>query len=245
MFRAINFMDPKYQNEQSQVSPLVLALLAMQQNQGNQGYQGNQQQIPEDYLQYLLRQQGQEEEEPYTPLNSQEQMMTHARRPSRFPNSMQEYTPGEDTGDLMSKLRQRESGGNYGVTNKYGFTGAYQFGAPALEDVGMLKPGTGRYGNKALNNPENWTIPGGLEEFKANPAIQDEAMRRYMNRNKQTLTRMNLINQNTSPQEINGLLAAAHIAGPGGVKKMVRGGNPRDAFGTGAREYYTLGKGAR
>ena len=243
MFKPINFMDPKYQDEQNQISPLVLALLAMQQNQ--QKGQGEEQQIPDDYLQYLLRQQGaQEEEEPYTPFGSQEQMLTRARRPSRFPNSMQEFE-GEDTGDVMSRLRKRESGGNYGAVNKYGYAGAYQFGAPALETAGMLKPGTGRYGNKALQNPENWTIPGGLEQYMSNPAIQDEAMRRLMNRNRQTLTNMKIINENTSPQEINGLLAAAHIAGPGGVKKMVRGGNPRDAFGTGAREYYTLGKGAR
>jgi hypothetical protein len=239
MFRPINFMDPKYQDEQSQLSPLVMALLAMQQNQPQA--QSQQQQIPEDYLQYLLRQQGQEGEEPYSPFGSQEQMLTRARRPSRFPNPMSEFE-GEDTGDLMSRLRQRESGGDYGVRNKLGYSGAYQFGAPALETVGMLKPGTGRYGNKALQNPENWTIPGGLEQYMSNPAIQDEAMRRLMNSNKRTLTNMGLINQSTSPQDINGMLAAAHLAGPGGVKKMMRGGNPRDAFGTGAREYYNLGR---
>lgn len=240
MFKSINFMDPKYQEQRDQVSPLVLALLAMQQNQ-QQG-QGQEQQIPEDYLQYLLRQQGaQQEEEPYASFGDQEQMLTRARRPSRFPNSMEGFE-GEDTGDLMSRLRQRESGGNYGVRNKLGYSGAYQFGAPALETVGYLKPGTGKYGNKALQNPENWTIPGGLEQYMANPAIQDEAMRRLMNSNKRTLTNMGLINQNTAPQEINGMLAAAHLAGPGGVKKMLRGGNPRDAFGTGAREYYNLGR---
>jgi hypothetical protein len=245
MFKAINFMDPKYQDEpRSIISPLVLALLAMQQNQQQGQAQNQQQQIPEDYLQYLLRQQGEEENDPYTPFGSQEQMMTRARRPSRFPNSMEGFE-GEDTGDLMSKLRQRESGGNYGITNSLGYTGAYQFGAPALETVGFLKPGAGKQGNKALNDPENWTIPGGLEQYKSNPAIQDEAMRRLMNSNKQTLTKMGLINQNTSPQNINGMLAAAHLSGPGGVKKMMRGGNPRDAYGTGAREYYNLGRGTR
>jgi hypothetical protein len=239
MFKAINFMDPKYQDQQSQVSPLVLALLAMQQNQ--QQPHNQQQQVPDDYLQYLLRQQGQEAEEPYSPFGSQEQMLTRARRSSRFSNPMSEFE-AEDTGDLMSRLRQRESGGDYGIRNKLGYSGAYQFGAPALETVGMLKPGTGRYGNKALQNPENWTIPGGLEQYMSNPAIQDEAMRRLMNSNKQSLTNMGLINKNTSPQDINGMLAAAHLSGPGGVKKMMRGGNPRDAFGTGAREYYNLGR---
>jgi len=239
MFKAINFMEPKYQDKQSQISPLVLALLAMQQNPQNPNQ--NQQQIPDEYLQYLLRQQGQQEEEPYNPLGNQEQMLARIRQPSKFSNPMSEFE-GEDTGDLMSRLRQRESGGDYGVRNKLGYSGAYQFGAPALETVGMLKPGTGRYGNKALQNPENWTIPGGLEQYMSNPAIQDEAMRRLMSANKQSLTKMGLINRNTSPQDVNGMLAAAHLSGPGGVKKMMRGENPRDAFGTGAREYYNLGR---
>jgi hypothetical protein len=242
MFKAINFMEPQYQDPKNQISPLVMALLSMKKKQ--QGIQDTQQQVPEDYLQYLLAQEGEQGNEPYAPFGSQEQMLARERRPSLFPNSMSGFE-GQDTGDLMSKLRQRESGGNYGAKNSLGYSGAYQFGAPALETVGYLKKGTGSQGNKALSNPDNWTIPGGLKQYMSNPAIQDEAMRRLMASNKKTLEKMGMINPNTPQQAINGMLAAAHLAGPGGVKKMFSGANPRDAYGTGAREYYNLGRGAK
>lgn len=83
----MNFMEPQYQDEEnSHVSPLLLALLAMSQ----QNQQQNQKQIPEDYLQYLLRQEGEEGNEPYTTFGSPEQALTKARRREsnyRFPNS--------------------------------------------------------------------------------------------------------------------------------------------------------------
>jgi hypothetical protein len=242
MFKAINFMDPQYQDPKNQISPLVMALLSMKNK--NQGMQDTQQQVPEDYLQYLLAQEGEQGNEPYSPYGSQEQMLTRARRPSMFPNSMQGFQ-GEDTGDLMSKLRQRESSGNYGAKNSLGYSGAYQFGAPALETVGLLRKGAGKLGNKALNNPDNWTIPGGYKQYMSNPAIQDQAMKQLMASNRKQLEKMGFINKNTPTQAINGMLAAAHIAGPGGVKKMFSGANPRDAYGTGAREYYNLGRGAK
>lgn len=235
MFKPINFMSPQYQNQQqslysygkpdeNEMSPLVLALLEILQKKEQEK---EQKQLPEDYLQYLLKSQSEQPYQPYHPEN---------------PDDMFSRVRSEGTGDLMSKLRQRESGGNYGITNSLGYTGAYQFGAPALETVGYLKPGTGRAGNKALKNPSNWTLPGGLQEYLSNPAIQDEAMRRLMNSNKGTLTKMGLINRNTPSQDVNGMLAAAHLAGPGGVRKMMRGSNPRDAYGTGAREYFNLGR---
>jgi hypothetical protein len=232
MFKPINFMElenqahPRqgYGNEE-QLSPLVLALLAMLQEKKKEE---SEKEVPEDYLQYLLRNRDGTSYEPYTPNETPDEMMTRVRR--------------EGSGDLMSKLRQRESRGNYGITNSLGYTGAYQFGAPALETVGLLKPGAGKLGNKALKNLANWTLPGGLQEYLSNPVIQDEAMRRLMNANKSTLTKMGLINRHTPEQDVNGMLAAAHLAGPGGVRKMMRGANPRDAYGTGAREYFNLGR---
>ncbi len=233
-------MDPEYNQgfglrhsvqggQQEEMSPLVLALLEiLQKQQQEKNQEQKKQEPPEDYLQYLLRNEGEQRDQPYIPGENPTQMLNRIRR-------------GE-TGDLMSALRQRESGGNYGITNNLGYTGAYQFGAPALETIGYLKPGAGKLGNKALKNAANWTIGGGLQEYLSNPVIQDEAMRRLMNSNKSTLTKMGLINKHTPEQDVNGMLAAAHLAGPGGVRKMMRGANPRDAYGTGAREYFNLGR---
>lgn len=148
---------------------------------------------------------------------------------------------GFQSGDLMSALRQRESGGNYGAQNNLGYTGAYQFGAPALETVGYLRPGTGRRGNEALHDPANWTIPGGREAFLSNKELQDMAMKKLMASNQQRLKSMGLVNQQTPPNVLNAMLAAAHLAGPGGVKALLSGRNRRDAYGTPASEYYNLG----
>lgn len=151
---------------------------------------------------------------------------------------------GDKYGSLMNLLKQRESKGNYAIRNNLGFSGAYQFGAPALEDVGLLKKGAGKLGNKGLKNPSNWLIPGGLESFLSNKTIQDDAMRKLMDRNRSTLKKMGLIKENTPQNLINAMLAAAHLGGPGGVKNYLRGINSRDAYGTPISEYFKLGMGA-
>lgn len=163
-------------------------------------------------------------------------------------NQPYEPSPNKKFGEgssLMDLLRQRESGGNYGAQNSLGYSGAYQFGAQALEDLGYLKPGTSKQGNKALNNPENWTIQGGKEAFLNNKELQDEAFRKFTSLNERKLRNLGIVNENTDPQQLNAYLAAAHLAGPGGVQRLVRGQDRRDAYGTPASEYYKLGMKAK
>lgn len=154
------------------------------------------------------------------------------------PNPNERFGTGSS---LMNLLRQRESGGNYGIRNSLGFSGAYQFGAPALETVGYLKPGAGKLGNKALSDPNNWTIPGGLQGFLGNKELQDTAFKKLAGANEKTLRKMGVINKNTTPEQINAYLAAAHLAGPGGVKALISGKDRRDAYGTPTSEYLKLG----
>jgi len=142
---------------------------------------------------------------------------------------------------LMDLLRNRESGGNYRAKNSLGFLGGYQFGAPALESVGYLKKGAGRLGNQALNNPNNWKIPGGKEAYLANKELQDKAFQQLAKLHENQLRRMNLITDQTDKKTINAMLAAAHLSGPGGVKALLKGKNRKDAYGTGAKEYFNLG----
>lgn len=138
---------------------------------------------------------------------------------------------------------QRESSNNYGNTgNQFGFIGGYQFGAPALEDVGLLKKGTSKAGNRALDNPGNWTIPDGKAGFLSNPALQDQAFGKLAERNYRTLTAAGVINANTSPGDVAGFLAAAHLIGAGGV--INKGLNARDGNGTAAKSYFQGAKSA-
>lgn len=111
----------------------------------------------------------------------------------------------------------KESGGDYKVVNEYGYMGKYQFGRGTLELIGIY-------------NTEN---------FMNSPELQESAFYANASRNKWILIRDI---KRFSGKKINGItitesgiLAAAHLAGPGSVKKYLRswGANAfSDAFGT-------------
>jgi hypothetical protein len=163
---------------------------------------------------------------------------------NKFNPGYREFNPEDMPGgglDLMSRLRQRESGGDYGIRNSLGYSGAYQFGPGALEQVGLLKPGASKMGMSALQDPNNWTIAGGLEGFLSNKETQDRAMQSLMQKNEQELRRRGIINDETPQNVIDGLLAAAHLGGIGGAIKASKGQNVKDAYGTGVQDYFKLG----
>ena len=144
-------------------------------------------------------------------------------------------------------LGYRESRNRYHVVNSIGFAGKYQFGAAALEDIGLLKPGTSKIGNRAMKNPNNWTTPGGLDGFLANPQLQEDALRRYTNLQYKRLSssKFGVINENTSPADVAGYLAAAHLTGVGGALKLKNGQTAKDANKVTNAEYFRLGSGSQ
>jgi hypothetical protein len=146
--------------------------------------------------------------------------------------------------DLPAKVRQRESSNNYNAINTKGNVGAYQMGAQALEDVGYLKPGASKMGNQALNDPNNWNIEGGLNSFLSNKQLQDQAMLQLLEDNKARLIKAGYIDENTPQNKVNGYLAVMHLAGMGGVEKLMKGKVARDPYGTSTSDYYNLGVGA-
>ncbi len=175
----------------------------------------------------------------YTP---QGQSLPQQGNPTNFSSNGQRLTTdGSDLTPLMMALRKKESGGNYSTTNSIGYSGGYQFGPQALEQVGLLKPGASKYGAVGMRDPANWTIPGGRDAFMSDPQIQDNAMRRLIDNNRRALTNMGLINESTPESVVNGMLAAAHLSGPGGVRKLLHGRDSSDAGGASASSYYKLG----
>lgn len=111
----------------------------------------------------------------------------------------------------------KESRGDYKVVNEFGYMGKYQFGKGTLELIGIY-------------NTEN---------FLNSPELQESAFYANAARNKWILIRDI---KRFSGKKINGItitesgiLAAAHLAGPGSVKNYLRslGANGfSDAFGT-------------
>jgi len=123
---------------------------------------------------------------------------------------------------FLEDLGFRESSGNYKAVNQYGYLGKYQFGRKTLNALGF---------DEVSNR-----------EFLANPSIQEEAMYALLSHNKRILRRQI---EKYHGQTINGIyitesgiLAAAHLAGPGNVKKFFRKGYEfRDGNGTKMTSY--------
>jgi hypothetical protein len=114
-------------------------------------------------------------------------------------------------------LAFKESRGNYKIVNEYGYMGKYQFGKGTLKLIGIYNP------KLFLNSPE----------------LQEAAFYANASRNKWILIRdiARFSGKRINGIEIteSGILAAAHLAGPGSVKKYLRswGANSfSDAFGT-------------
>lgn len=145
---------------------------------------------------------------------------------------------GINTSNYLSALGKRESSGRYEITGGAGgnYLGKYQMGALALQDAGLVKPGTS---NRGLNDPSNWYLPGGKMAFLSSPSIQDKAVIDFTNKNHTELSRRGVINSSSSSSQIAGHLAASHLLGVNDYVKT--GGKGVDGFGTSGTEYQNLG----
>lgn len=119
-------------------------------------------------------------------------------------------------------LAFKESRGDYFKVNKFGYLGKYQFGAETLKLIGIYNP------DAFLNNPE----------------LQEKAFNANVKRNKWILRKdiERFVGKTIGGVKVteSGILAAAHLAGPGSVKKFLRSyGNENfsDAFGTSISYY--------
>jgi hypothetical protein len=119
-------------------------------------------------------------------------------------------------------LAFKESRGDYFVVNTLGYLGKYQFNKNTLKLVGIYNP----------------------DEFLKSPKLQEKAFIANTARNKWILRRD--INRFVGKRidgvlvTESGILAAAHLAGPGSVKKYLRSYGAigfTDAYGTSIRYY--------
>jgi hypothetical protein len=152
---------------------------------------------------------------------------------------------------LQTTIKKIESGGNYSSVNSLGFVGAYQFGLPALEDLGYIKKGSfskyRRNGNKeetdgkGFNDPEVWTGKDGAtskKTFLSNKEAQDKAYVMYSQYHYQRLRSNGVIDSKTPPEKLAGLLGVGHNQGLGAVYKHLKGTVGVDGFGTTTTKYY-------
>ncbi|MCL9806127.1 peptidoglycan-binding protein LysM [Flavobacterium amniphilum] len=123
---------------------------------------------------------------------------------------------------FQQSLAARESQGKYHKVNSFGYLGKYQFGTETLEELG-------------INDEQN---------FLKSRKLQEKAFIAYLARNKWDLRKE--IERYSGkvirgiPITESGILAAAHLGGPGSVKRFLRSGGRKkfvDGFGTSIAEY--------
>lgn len=126
----------------------------------------------------------------------------------------------------MRDIGYRESGGNHTVTNRFGMLGLYQFSMPTLKSLG--------YSRSAA-------------EFLQNKHLQDTMMVKYLSSNYKTLKPYIKRYNNKTIKGVRvttaGVLAAAHLGGPGSVINWFTSDDYEgrtDANGTSVRQYMIL-----
>ncbi len=156
--------------------------------------------------------------------NYTDTLLVHYPITEEYPKPKTLITPylNNSLAGFKEALAFRESGGDYRTVNSLGYVGKYQFGVSTLEVLGIRK----------------------VERFLQDPALQEKIFLAYLARNK-WLLRKEILAYNS--HKINGLqvsesgmLAAAHLAGAGNVKKYLRSAGRSDvvdAYGTKLSHY--------
>ena len=111
---------------------------------------------------------------------------------------------------FLDAIGFRESGNRYGIVNRYGYMGKYQFGKRTLKGLGIKVT---------------------QDEFLNSPYIQEKAMYALLKQNKRSLRKYIEKYNGKYVHGVlvteSGLLAAAHLGGAGSVKKWFRTGKVR------------------
>ena len=124
---------------------------------------------------------------------------------------------------FLNAIGHRESSNRYDIVNKWGYMGKYQFGKKTLKNLG-------------------YDIS--KKEFLNSPHIQEKAMLDLLEHNKKILQPYidywdgRKINGKVITE--SGILAAAHLAGAGNVKRFLKKGEEfKDGNGTKLTSYLT------
>jgi hypothetical protein len=158
-------------------------------------------------------------------IKSQQQSIVVSTKPVQLPSVIIEVEPIKinQTEIFLNAIGHRESSNRYDVVNKWGYMGKYQFGKRTLKALGYNVS---------------------RKEFLNSPHLQEKAMLDLLDHNKKILKSYieywdgKKIHGKVITE--SGILAAAHLAGPGNVKKFFKKGkNFADGNGTKLTSYLT------
>jgi len=122
---------------------------------------------------------------------------------------------------FLQAIGHSESGNRYDIVNTYGYMGKYQFGKSTLKGLGFDIT---------------------TDEFINSPYIQEKAMQKLLLHNRKKLRKFIEQYEGQILHGVliteSGVLAAAHLAGAGNVKKFFRRGYEfKDGYGTKMTSY--------
>lgn len=166
--------------------------------------------------------------------------------------SLHSFLTGVQIQALMDAIGAKE--GNYLTVSRRGYLGKYQFGAEMLTELGFIKRENfdrlpkytkngvhGKAHKQFLLDSSNWTIAGGSVAFLNSKSLQDSAFLRMVEGHLKYLIKNGVINENTSPEKIGGVIFAAQF-GRSKVKKLVKYGlDSHDGNKVKTSYYYSLG----
>lgn len=137
----------------------------------------------------------------------------------------------ENTCNYEDILKKFESGGKYDADNGMGFLGLNQWGSKALEQMGYLKPGSGKADRSTYEN-SNWTGKDGVwssDDFKNNHAVQDALKKAYSD---QQIKEVGSIGKSAIGQNLGasgcgalseaGLRMGLNLIGSGGMQEYIK-----------------------
>lgn len=157
-------------------------------------------------------------------VNEEIAMLLHSEKSSELHDKHANFSPylGKAYLGFKEAIAFKESRGNYRTVNDFGYMGKYQFGIETLKLIGIYN----------------------ADQFLNTPELQEKAFLANAQRNKWVLRKdiLRFEGKKISGVTIteSGILAAAHLAGPGSVKKFLRSYGSdtfSDAFGTSVKLY--------
>lgn len=176
-----------------------------------------------------------------------------------FKNAMSEFKGGaikglspEETLAFANRVMFRENkSGKLGTTNKWGYTGKYQFGASALAEVGFIDPAKLKKASKGVRNGSdakahkafladkgNW-LKGDWEQYKSSAVMQDESFKLLVEAN----LRYGQNVHGGDKRKMMGYAMAAHLKGAGNAAKWYKNGkDSKDGNGTNTSDYAKFGE---
>lgn len=133
--------------------------------------------------------------------------------------------------EFKAAIRMSESSGHYNLTNRFGYLGAYQFGAARLCDLGLTKriPGTLGFNNSCFQ----FIDPKTAAAFLSDSSLQDLTFDRHV---ADYAARFRKIGKD---QNLSGAIAGAHLVGFNAALDYLEIGKiSRDANGKSVEDYF-------